>query len=53
MLIKYNHNIKKIVSNNGGIDLTFNKNTQVICDRLIISDGIFSKGKSLISNNKN
>ena len=51
-VIKYDRNIKKIASNNGGIDLTFNKNTQVICDRLIISDGIFSKGKSLVSNNK-
>tara|TARA_B100000767_G_scaffold270736_1_gene295043 strand:+ start:286 stop:1437 length:1152 start_codon:yes stop_codon:yes gene_type:complete len=51
-VIKYDSNIKKIVSNNSGIDLTFNKNTQVICDRLIISDGIFSKGKSLVSNNK-
>ena len=51
-IIKYDHNIEKIESNNGEINLTFNKNNQVICDRLIISDGIFSKGKSLVSNNK-
>ena len=25
---------------------------KAICDYLIISDGVFSKGKSLISNNK-
>ena len=51
-IIKYDHNIEKIESNNDEINLTFNKNNQVICDRLIISDGIFSKGKSLVSNNK-
>jgi len=51
-LIKYDHNIEKIESNNDQISLTFNKNNQVICDRLIISDGVFSKGKSLISNNE-
>tara|TARA_B100001173_G_scaffold241675_1_gene211569 strand:- start:6 stop:1157 length:1152 start_codon:yes stop_codon:yes gene_type:complete len=51
-LIKYDQNVKKIEKNNDEIILTFNENDQVICDRLIISDGIFSKGKSLISNNK-
>ena len=51
-IIKYDHNIEKIVSNNDEINLTFNKNNQVVCDRLIISDGVFSKGKSLVSNNK-
>ena len=51
-LIKYDQNVKKIEKNNNEIILTFNENDQVICDRLIISDGIFSKGKSLISNNK-
>ena len=51
-LIKYDHNIKKIEKNNNQINLTFNENDKIICDHLIISDGVFSKGKSLISNNK-
>ena len=51
-IIKYNHNIEKIEKNNDQIDLSFNKNIKAICDYLIISDGVFSKGKSLISNNK-
>ena len=50
--IKYNHNIEKIEKNNNQIILTFNENIKVICDHLIISDGVFSKGKSLISNNE-
>ena len=51
-VIKYNHNIEKIEKNNNQIILTFNENIRVICDHLIISDGVFSKGKSLISNNE-
>ena len=51
-IIKYDHNIEKITKNNYQIHLTFNKNVRVICDYLIISDGVFSKGKSLISNNR-
>ena len=51
-IIQYDHNITKIESNNKEINLTFNDDYKVICDHLIISDGIFSKGKSLISNNK-
>jgi salicylate hydroxylase len=50
--VKYNHNIKKIQKDNNQIILTFNENNKVICDHLIISDGVFSKGKSLISNDK-
>ncbi len=50
--ILYDHNIEKIEKNNDQINLTFNENNKVICDHLIISDGVFSKGKSLISNNK-
>ena len=50
--IKYGHNIEKIEKNNDQINLTFNANNKVICDYLIISDGVFSKGKSLISNNE-
>ena len=49
-VIKYDHNIEKIEKNNNQIILTFNENIKVICDHLIISDGVFSKGKSLISN---
>jgi len=51
-IIKYNHNITKIESDNNKISLTFNTSERVIFDRLVISDGVFSKGKSLISNNK-
>ena len=51
-VIKYDYNIEKIEKNNSQINLTFNENNKVICDYLIISDGVFSKGKSLISNNQ-
>ena len=51
-IIKYNHCIEQIEKNNDQIYLTFNGNNKVICDHLIISDGVFSKGKSLISNNE-
>ena len=51
-IIKYDHNIEKIEKNNSQIILTFNKSIKVIYDHLIISDGVFSKGKSLISNNE-
>ena len=50
-VIKYDQNIEKIEKNNGQISLTFNENNKVICDYLVISDGVFSKGKSLLSNN--
>tara|TARA_B100001173_G_C15998913_1_gene552531 strand:- start:207 stop:1355 length:1149 start_codon:yes stop_codon:yes gene_type:complete len=51
-LIKFDHNIEKIESNNEEINLTFKKKSKVVCDHLIISDGVFSKGKLIISNNK-
>ena len=51
-IIKYDYNIEKIEKNNSQIILTFNKSIKVIYDHLIISDGVFSKGKSLISNNE-
>ncbi|MDC3184586.1 NAD(P)/FAD-dependent oxidoreductase [Candidatus Pelagibacter sp.] len=51
-VIKYEHNIQKIEKKNDQINLTFNNNQNFICEYLIISDGIFSKGKSLISNNQ-
>ena len=50
-VIKYDHNIKNIEKKNNQINLTFNENDEVICDYLVISDGVFSKCKSLISNN--
>ena len=49
-IIKYDHDIKNIEKNNDQINLTFNENNKVICNHLIISDGVFSKGKLLISN---
>ena len=51
-IIQYDHNIEKIEKNNNQIILTFSESIKVICDHLIISDGVFSKGKSLISNNE-
>jgi len=51
-IIRYHHNIEKIEKNHNQIILTFNKNNKIICDHLIISDGVFSKGKSLISNDQ-
>ena len=51
-IIQYDHNIEKIEKNNNQIILTFNESIKVISDHLIISDGVFSKGKSLISNNE-
>jgi len=49
--IKYNCSIDQIDYNKDSIRLIFNNN-KIICDYLIISDGVFSKGKSLISKNK-
>ena len=49
-IIKYGHDIEKIEKNNNQITLTFNQNNKINCDHLIISDGVFSKSKSLISN---
>ena len=51
-LIKTNHSVSKIGQENERIKLTFENNDSFECDYLIISDGVFSKSKSLISNNK-
>ena len=51
-VIKYEHSIEKIEKKHDQINLTFNNKQSFISDYLIISDGIFSKGKSLISNNQ-
>ena len=52
-VIKYDHGIEKIEVKNQQISLSFNKNQNLIYDHLIISDGVFSKGKSLVSSNMN
>ncbi len=51
-LIKYNHRVSNIDKNNKKIRLTFENNETFECDYLIISDGVFSKSKNLISNYK-
>ena len=51
-IIKYGHDIEKIEKNNNQISLTFSQNNKINCDHLIISDGVFSKSKSLISNDQ-
>ena len=48
-VIKYGHNIQKIEKKDDQIVLSFNENNKVVCDILIISDGVFSKAKNLIS----
>ena len=50
--IKTNHSISKIDQDKQKIKLTFENNEIFECDYLIISDGIFSKSKNLISNNQ-
>ena len=50
-LIKTNHSISKVDQQNEKIHLTFENNETFECDYLIISDGVFSKCKNLISNN--
>ncbi len=52
-LIETNFNISKIDLLGKKIKLSFENNKSKECDYLIISDGVFSKSKSLISNNKN
>ena len=49
--IKYNQSVDQIEHDKNSINLTFN-NHKITCDHLIISDGVFSKGKSLISKNQ-
>ena len=50
--IKFNHTISKIEQKDQIIKITF-KNYEIYeCDYLIISDGVFSKSKSLLSKNQ-
>ena len=51
--IKTNHSISKIDEQSNSIQIYFENNKTFYCDHLIISDGVFSKSKNLISNNKN
>ncbi len=51
-LIKTSYNISKIDQQNKQIKLYFENHESIECDYLIISDGVFSKSKSLISNSK-
>ena len=50
--IKTNHGISNIDQENQKIKLNFENNEIFECDYLIISDGVFSKSKSLITNNQ-
>ncbi len=50
-VVKYNCSIEQIDYGKDSIRLIFNNN-KITCDYLIISDGVFSKGKSLISKDK-
>ena len=50
--IKTGFNITKIDQQNKQIKLSFENGELIECDCLIISDGVFSKSKSLISNDK-
>ena len=51
-LIRTGYNISKIDERDKKIKLYFENNKIKECDYLIISDGIFSKSKNLISNNQ-
>ena len=51
-LIKTSHSISKIDHENQIIKISFENDETFECDHLIISDGVFSKSKSLVSKNK-
>ena len=51
-IIKTNHNISKIDQEGQLIRLIFENDQIYECNYLIISDGVFSKSKNLISNNQ-
>ncbi len=51
-LVKINHSISSINQENQKIKLSFENDETFECDHLIISDGVFSKSKNLISNNQ-
>jgi len=47
--INYNKKVSKIDYEGDNIEVTFENNASIKCDYLVISDGIFSKSKSLIA----
>jgi len=47
--INYNKKVTKIDYESDNIEITFENSTSIKCDYLVISDGIFSKSKSLIA----
>jgi salicylate hydroxylase len=49
-LINYNKKVMSVNYNTGGIEITFKDTSKIECDYLIISDGVFSKTKSLVAN---
>ena len=51
-LIKTQHSVTKIDHQNKQIKLYFKNDDSIECDYLIISDGVFSKSKSLIFNSE-
>jgi salicylate hydroxylase len=51
-LINYNKNVTKINYESDNIEVTFENSSSIECDYLVISDGTFSKSKSLISKKK-
>ncbi len=51
-IIKYDYSINQIEYDKDFINLIFDNSEKKTCDYLIISDGVFSKSKSLISANK-
>ncbi len=51
-IIKYNYNINEIKYDKDLINLIFDNGDNKYYDYIIISDGVFSKGKSLISQNQ-
>jgi len=48
-LINYNKKVTKIDYEDDSIEVTFENSASIKCDYLVISDGIFSKSKSLIA----
>ena len=51
-LINYNKKIIKVNHVSENIKISFEDNSSIQCDYLVISDGVFSKTKSLIANKK-
>jgi salicylate hydroxylase len=49
-LINYNKEVKSVNHEKKNIEIIFEDNSKIECNYLIISDGVFSKTKSLIAN---